>query len=153
MSNGMKPRGRPRNTPEDHMHEAARVLNVATVLRRLHGASAAALDAAVRPHGFASGAAALRFVQKRRRGPVAELIGDDVEALMGGKPNATQAALRLITEHGASVGVAARCVGADISNVRRALKAEELAVCDEVANAAVKDDVLVTDISLPENTL
>lgn len=153
MANGKKARGRPRKTPEAYALEAARVLNVATVLRRLHGASAATLDAAVRPHGFASGAAALRFVQKRRRGPVAEYLAEDVEALMGGKPNTTRAALRLITEHGVSVGVAACCVGADISNVRRALKAAGLVRSDAVANASLKDDVVVTDISLPENTL
>lgn len=158
MSSGGKGRrGRPPKTFEHHAQEAARVLEVALLLHRMRSALPAALDAAVSRYGFASGAAALRFVQKRRRGAVAEFIGADVDALLGGKLNPTRAAVRLITEHGLTVRQALGASGAhalDERGVRRAVKAAGLARRDSVAQGPSGSEPQIEDhIFSPKSSL
>lgn len=129
-------RGGQRKSYEDHAQKAARVLDAAVKLRQIRGvmnkddddasikAHKAWRDEQARKLGFTDEAAALRFVRKPRRGTVAAILGDDVDALLGGTENRTQAALYLHLHHGVSLDLAARLLGKggsplDVRNLRR----------------------------------
>lgn len=113
--------GRPPKQHIDALEGAAHVINVARALRskRLRH---------LKQMGFPNESVALRFVMKRRRGAVGEYIGGTVTELLEGKQNKTQAALRLVIEHGVSAAQAARLLGIDRRNLLRLLPGARQAV-------------------------
>lgn len=109
-----KTRGRPAKTHEQAALEAVRVLETALALRLGHQWRLEKL-------GFMSEGMAFRFVNKRRRGMVASLIGRD-----GATPpeNRTRRASQLVIEHGMRLRDAALFFQVDLTNLRRAVRAD-----------------------------
>ncbi|MDO8450682.1 MAG: hypothetical protein Q7T10_17960 [Rhodoferax sp.] len=133
-------RGRPPKQKIDAAGEAAFVIEVALAIRlgRIQR---------LRLLGFTE-ATALRFVMKRRRGLTGEYIGTTVSELLGTAENKTQAALRLVTEHGAPVALAARSTGVDRRNLQKVLpEARQLAQADADRKADFKARTVVTDFN------
>lgn len=100
--------GRPPKTYEDFALEAVRVLEVATLLRQGRLGKLAGM-------GFTEGQV-LRYVSKRRRGIVGELVGDDAASPPN---NRTRTAISLVVEHGLSLAKAADVMGLDRRNLAR----------------------------------
>lgn len=119
--------GRPRLTEEAAAAEAARVINVATALRYR--------PSALVGMGFNSEGEASRYVFKRRRGRVGELVGDAVRELFPAE-NRVQVAVSLVLDHGLTHYRAGVLAGADLTNLKRALDAG--ATQREVAQARVQ---------------
>lgn len=105
--------GRKKKTAEQAADEAARVLRVAVLLKQ-------GRDAALHTEGLASRRQARHFLMKRRRGMVADYIGDAlVELGVVLKPNKLQASIRLVLEHGMSISAAARHMQQDRRTLQR----------------------------------
>ena len=139
-SNG---RGRPQKLAKDAASEAAFVMEVALAIRlgRLQR---------LKLLGFTE-ATAIRFVMKRRRGLVDGYIGATVTELLGGTENKTQAALRLVTEHGAPLALAARSTGVDRRNRQTALPlARQLVAAVAERKIAFESGTTVADFSFTQ---
>ena len=105
-------RGRPRMTEEAAALEAAKIINVAWALRYRPKALPAL--------GFTSETKALRYVSKRRRGRVAELVGESVREIYPAI-NKVQVAVSLVLDHGMVRHRAALLAGVAPINLNRAI--------------------------------
>jgi hypothetical protein len=106
-------RGRPNQTIQSAGDEAARVIEIALLLKQ-------GRKAALKATGYTE-ATALRFVQKRRRGLIGGFVGNSVQELLFAKENRTQRGLQLVIEHGFKVSLVAEKLDIDLRNLRKAL--------------------------------
>ncbi|MHB8949832.1 MAG: hypothetical protein ACYC4S_12310 [Rhodoferax sp.] len=106
-------RGRPTKTLLSAANEAARIIDIALMIKLGRLAQLEAL-------GFTE-ATALRYVMKRRRGLTGAYVGTTAIELLGSTQNKTQAALRLIIEHGFPATFSARAYQIDRRNLLKLL--------------------------------
>ncbi len=107
-------RGRPKMTMQTAGNEAARIMDLALMLKL-------GRTAQIKSAGFTE-RSALLYVLKRRRGLVGAYIGTTVVDMLLPTENRTQAALRLITEHDLPVTTAARVMKLDRRTLTRMVK-------------------------------
>lgn len=115
----MSKRGRPKLDELTAHEEAARVINVAHALRYRHDALPAL--------GFPSAFEARRYVGKRRRGRIGELIGDSVRHMLFPVTNLTDYATALVLVHELTPYRAAKLSGVGLPNLKRAIKQRQKA--------------------------
>lgn len=141
-SNQHKP-GRPTKTNQLAAKEAAQVLEVALMIKQGRFAQLNAI-------GYTE-MTALRYVMKRRRGLTGAYIGTTAIELLGSVANKTQAALRLIIEHGCPVMYSARVYQIDRRNLLKLLpQAREAAAVEAKRRSSFAEHAKVaSDLSYP----
>lgn len=133
-------RGRPNKTLMDFDNEAARIIELALMLKL-------GRIAQVESMGFTK-ASALRYVSKRRRGLIGDFVGDSVRDLLFPTENRTQRALQLVIEHGFKVSGVARALGIDLRNLRKALPLARIrARKEDMRRASFARGTVVTDVA------
>jgi hypothetical protein len=116
----MSKRGRPKLTERAAHEEAARVINVAHALR-YHPDALPALGF-LPTRRVPSTQKALRYVSKRRRGLIGELIGASVRRMLFPVVNRTEIAAALVLDHGLTLYRAAKLAEVDLPNLKRAVR-------------------------------
>ena len=135
--------GRPKKTAQLAADEAARVINIALLIKQNRIDQIVAL-------GFTE-ASAQRYVMKRRRGLTGAYIGTTAIELLGSVENRTQAALRMVVEHGFPAAVAARVYQIDRRNLLKVLpEARKAAAVEAIRRCAFGQcTVTASDLSCP----